>query len=117
MWRFGNNPRIEILCEPGVYTFFSESGSGKSYLYSVLQQTAPEGVALYTYGRGLVQTLPCKSPNLILCDRVDMYSTEVYKVLTSDAIVLLDWKQSQLSEAGLVMFTEFSADRIVVKSI
>ena len=46
-----------------------------------------------------------------------MYSTEVYKVLTSDAIVLLDWKQSRLSEAGLVMFTEFSADRIVVKSI
>ena len=105
MIEFGTDPRVEIHCEPGFYSF-TEGTSGKTYLAKLIAQAAEQGLPYVTYsyadyirGADLAAVCGRVQPELVFVDRYDMFSDDPaiqaqIQNLAQDSVVLADLKSS-----------------------
>ncbi len=105
MIEFGTDPRVEIHCDPGFYSF-TDGTSGKTYLAKLIAQAAEQGLpyvtySYYDYVRGVDLAAVCEKvqAELVFVDRYDMFSDDTniqaqIQNLAQDIVVLADLKSS-----------------------
>ena len=120
---------IDIQLDNGLYTFYSESGMGKSRLYHLVREymTNPKLDAYaVTYadlnrGERVQEEVAKRKPKLIIFDRYNMYKRQfldVIKEYKDKAIILADYKGISDVFDGMPdeqCVLELKADRIEVR--
>ena len=104
MLRYNSVPSVIINAEPGIYTFEAESGTGKTFLFSMLCSASDIGLPVVTYtysdylrGVNLTEQISLRKPELIMLDRYDRYRFDEKIIRAIDqasetAVVLIDLK-------------------------
>lgn len=120
---------IDIQLDNGLYTFYPESGMGKSRLYHLVREymTNPKLDAYaVTYadlnrGERVQEEVEKRKPKLIIFDRYNMYKRQfldVIKEYKDKAIILVDYKGISDVFDGMPdeqCVLELKADRIEVR--
>lgn len=94
---------ISVNLDNGLYTYFPESGIGKSWLYSLVREyMADKNLDAYavTYadinrGEDIRSEILRRKPKLIIFDRYNLYKGQYIDIIMeyiSKAIILVDYK-------------------------
>lgn len=117
--------KVKVNLDNGLYRFYCESATGKSYLCKLLKQyrEAREYVAAYSY-QDKVAGLPIESVfyegvKLVMFDRCDLYDADIIDVVQKhykDTIILLDIKNlnKKLAQIADLVFIDLGKDYITV---
>lgn len=106
--RFSSVPNIVIDIDNGVYRLTNQSGTGKTYLYSLLSRImeGDNSVLSVTYSNallgkeGVINYIKENKPKVMLFDRYDMYVgvfDDVINDFSNNAVILVDLKHKESS--------------------